>query len=373
METKIVIKTCHKYTCDICDYIASKKSSLDAHLLTAKHLKMSNGNENSKKNLQKYTCEICDYDTRHKHHMDAHLLSAKHLKTCIGNKKCKNSNENLQNHSCDICNKKYNSKGGLWKHQKKCEAIMDESDGITTQMFCDMLKQNNEFKALIIQKDLEAKQKDSEFKELIVEQNSQIVEQNSQIVEQNNKLIELVASKSAITNNTISNNCNNNNNFNLQFFLNDTCKDALNISDFINQLQIGVSDLEETGKLGYVEGISKIFINGLNQVETNLRPMHCSDSKREIIYIKNNNIWEKDNENKDLLTNAIKTVAHKNMAQIGIWAKQYPECMNSNSKYNNKYLDIVSNAMAGATLEETGKNYKKIAKNIAKETIICKM
>jgi hypothetical protein len=144
----------------------------------------------------------------------------------------------------------------------------------------------------------------------------------------------------------------------------------MNILDFVNQLQVGIKDLEETGRLGFAEGISKIFINGLKQININDRPIHCSDTKRETLYIKNNNEWNKETDDKFILTNALKHVAYKNMKQISEWTKEHPDYNNPDSKENDRYLQIVSESMAGSTKEETNKNYNKIIKNIARETVI---
>jgi hypothetical protein len=215
----------------------------------------------------------------------------------------------------------------------------------TPNMFMEMMKQNNE------------------FKELLVEQGKQLTEQNKQIIE--------LSSKPTTTNNN-NNTTNNNNNFNLNFFLNETCKDALNITEFVNQLHVGIKDLEETGRLGYADGISKIFINGLKQLEVNQRPVQCSDAKRETIYIKDKNQWEKDDDEKVKLTKAIRSVAHKNIEQISVWTGEHPEYMENNSKYNEKYMKLLYESMPGSTKEESDKNYKKIARNITKESIIGK-
>jgi hypothetical protein len=142
--------------------------------------------------------------------------------------------------------------------------------------------------------------------------------------------------------------------------------------DFVSQLQLGIKDLEDTGRLGFSEGISKIIINGLKQMDISDRPIHCSDSKREVVYIKDKNQWSKEDEDKTILTNAIKHVAHKNMKKISEWTKEHPEYNDSSSKQNDKYLKIVSESMSGSSQEETNKNYNKIIKNIAKETIIDK-
>jgi hypothetical protein len=160
--------------------------------------------------------------------------------------------------------------------------------------------------------------------------------------------------------------------FNLQVFLNETCKNAINISDFIDQLQVSISDLEETGRLGFAEGISKIFINNLKQMDIPDRPLHCSDVKRETIYIKDNNEWTKDSDDNPMLINAIKHVSNKNMKKINEWKKINPEHIDSSSKANDKYLKIICESMPGSTKEESDKNYKKIVKKIVKETVIDK-
>ena len=191
-----------------------------------------------------------------------------------------------------------------------------------------------------------------------------VIEQNQDLTKQ---MIELSKTPHSFINNSM---VNSNNKFNLNVYLNETCKDAMNIMEFVNQLQVGIKDLEETGRLGYAEGISKIFINGLNQINISDRPIHCSDSKREIVYIKDKNQWTKDDNNKSLLTNAIKYVAHKNMKQISEWTKCNKEYSDSSSKQNDRYQKIVSNSMNGLTVEETNKNYNKIIKNIVRETVI---
>jgi hypothetical protein len=191
----------------------------------------------------------------------------------------------------------------------------------------------------------------AEFKQLLIDQNKQMVE----------------LAKNAGHNN---NNTTNNNSFNLNIYLNETCKDALNIMDFVNQLQIGIKDLEETGRLGFANGISKIFIDGLKQIDINNRPVHCSDLKREILYIKNNNEWNKEDGERKVLTSAIKHVVNKNIKQIPEWTKVHPDFNDSDSKQNDKYLQIVMESMSGSSQEEANKNYNKIIKNIAKETVI---
>jgi hypothetical protein len=232
-----------------------------------------------------------------------------------------------------VCGKKYKYDSGYYRHKKKCSqepikySNYEEKIGYLTNVVLDVVKQNNEL--------------------------------TRQIIEMSTK--------------TNMSNCYNNNNnktFNLHFFLNEQCKDALNIKDFVESIQLQLSDLENTGRLGYVEGISKIFINNLEQLDTHKRPIHCSDLKREILYIKDENQWIKEGEDKGKIQKAIKQVANKNIMQITKWQKENPEYANSSSKKNDQYIQIVSNSMSGSTLEEQKSNIYKIIKNVAKEVVI---
>ena len=291
------------------------------------------------KSSAKYFCEICDFSTSRQSQYDRHLSTVKH--------------KNLQNptqistpnktNNC-ICGKKYSHSSTLYAHKKKCNMNLDKKENVETLVHY-LIKEN------------------AEFKQLLIDQNKQIYELSKNSIGTNN------ITPNIINNNTVNSN-NTNNKFNLNVYLNETCKDAMNIMEFVNQLQVGIKDLEETGRLGYAEGISKIFINGLNQINISDRPIHCSDSKREIVYIKDKNQWTKDDNNKSLLTNAIKYVAHKNMKQISEWTKCNKEYSDSSSKQNDRYQKIVSNSMNGLTVEETNKNYNKIIKNIVRETVI---
>ena len=188
-----------------------------------------------------------------------------------------------------------------------------------------------------------------------------------------NKIIEMSSIDKTTNNNNNNNSFNTTNNaFNLNFFLNETCKNAMNISDFVSSIKINLEDLEHTGRQGYIEGISKIIINNLNNLEQCFRPLHCSDQKREVLYIKDNNEWVKEANEKPILTKAIKTIANENIKQIKNWKDKYPDCTNSNSRKNDLYLKIVSNSMSGLTKEECDKNLNKIISNVAKQTVIQK-
>jgi len=282
-----------------------------------------------------FECKKCDYNTSRKSSYDKHLTTLKHIKLT-------NVNQNVAkscaiNWHCNTCNKQYKSRVGLWKHKKGCEPneyikINNETKEITPEMIIKLIEQNKELQQTLL-------------------------DQNKTIMNLANK---------AGTNNSF----NNNKTFNLQIFLNETCKDAINLTDFVNQIKITVGDLEETGKLGYAEGISKVFINNLKNIDYTQRPIHCSDSKRETLYIKNENQWQKDDEQKSNLTNAIKQVANKNIKQISEWQKINPNYSDPESKQNDRYMKIVLNSMSGSTKEESDKNYEKIVKNVVKEVII---
>jgi hypothetical protein len=142
--------------------------------------------------------------------------------------------------------------------------------------------------------------------------------------------------------------------------------------DFVESLQVQLKDLEETANLGYSEGVSNIFINGLNKLDVTMRPIHCSDAKRETLYIKDHDEWIKEDQSKTHITKAIKTVGKKNIQQIFEWQKKHPDYNDPDSRNNDKYLKMLYNVMNGSTDEEQIKNMDKIVKNIAKEVIIDK-
>jgi competence CoiA-like predicted nuclease len=245
-----------------------------------------------------FNCINCDFKCSKQSDWNRHILTAKHQKRQNFNNLEQNYAEKTPIFLCPNCNKSYKARTSLWYHKQKCnttncnDSLKCNSEfKITPQMFYDLLKQNNE-----LQK----------------------------------SLIELAKEKGP-TNNTIN---SNNKTFNLQVFLNETCKDAINLTDFVNQIQVSISDLEETGKLGYAEGISKVFIKNLNDIDYSNRPIHCSDSKRETLYIKDDNQWFKDDEQKTNLTKAIKQVAHKNIKQISEWQKLNPHYSEPESKQN---------------------------------------
>jgi len=204
-----------------------------------------------------------------------------------------------------------------------------------------------------------------ELRKFMMDQHKQMMEQQSQMMD--------IVSKSNVTNNIQTNsNCNNNNTFNLQFFLNEKCKDALNINEFVDSIKIQMSDLENFAHMDYANGISKILLKNFNNLDTYSRPIHCSDSKRETLYIKENNCWTKEEDDKPILKKAIKQVAFKNIKLINEWVKEHPGCQDPTTKQNVKYNKIVMNSMSGGTIEEQHDNLEQIVKNVTKAVVIDK-
>jgi hypothetical protein len=315
-------------------------------------------NNNVLKSLKNFVCESCDYNTSSKKDYNKHLSTDKHYRLTTGNNK-------IPEHIC-ICGKKYKFSSSLCKHKKTCDILINEyesdedkyeSDGdnetmpkLTPELLIEIIKQNKELQQALIDQN-------KGLQQAFIDQNKIIAELAEKSGSNNN------------SNNTTNTNCGNKT-FNLQVFLNETCKDAINMSDFVNQIQVSLSDLETTGKIGYAEGISKVFIKNLNEINYTDRPLHCSDSKRETLYIKEDNKWSKDDDKKSSLTKAIKQVANKNIKQISEWQKRYPDFSDPESKQSDKYMQIVLNSMSGSTKEECDKNYEKIAKNVIKEVVI---
>jgi hypothetical protein len=278
----------------------------------------------------RFFCEKCEYKTNKKSSFDSHLLSFKHNLTTPLLPTCKI-------YSCSNCSKSFIDRAGLWRHTKK----------ICSTPEINTLPNNTK-----------------QLTELVMK----LIDQNQELSKQ---LVELSKiSKPNTTNNTTNN--VNNNSFNLNFYLNDTCKDAININEFVDSLVLSVNDLEETARIGYANGISKIFINGLQKLDVSKRPLHCSDLKRNTLYVKNENQWIKETDEKPILTKAIKQVANKNIKNIFEWQKFNPEYNDPDSKQNDKYNKIICESMSGSTKEEQIKNYEKIVSNVVKEVVIDK-
>ena len=303
------------------------------------------------KNAKNLTCETCHFKCSKNSDYKRHLITAKHSMLQNASKMLqyaskKNATANKQQIKC-ICGQYYSHSSSYYRHKKKCDF------------------QHNDIEEIISSNEMTDK-------DLII----MLVKQNTKLMEQNTGLVDILKNNNGqqISNNinSLNNNNNNNKTFNLQFFLNETCKDAMNISDFVSNVKLELEDLEHAGRSGYVEGISNIVIKNLNKLEQHMRPLHCSDNKREVLYIKDNNEWTKETEEKPILTKAIKTIANENIKQISKWRQKYPDCTKSDSKKNDLYLKIVSNSMNGLTKEEGEQNINKIISNVAKKVSIDK-
>jgi len=292
--------------------------------------------KNGNLHFPKYYCDLCDYKCGKKYNWIKHLSTEKHkntLETKSGKIMAKSGN----NFECKICNKLYATKSGLWKHLKTCKIEEDE----------------------INMNDIDKK---DELIEYLVKENQDF----------KNLILEIIKKDTYNTNNSNNNINSNNKTFNLQFFLNETCKDAMNITDFVDSIKLQLSDLENVGRLGYVNGISKIIIKNLNALEETKRPIHCTDPKREILYVKDEDIWKKDNDNdRKCVKKAIKRIAYKNCKLIPEFREKYPDCNKSDSRYSDQYNKMIVEAMGGSGNNDEEKEYK-IIQNISKEVQINK-
>jgi hypothetical protein len=295
--------------------------------------------EKTKKNDKIFSCEKCDFNTCKKTDFYRHLLTQKHKNMCLAtNGNIQATYKNEKNIKCENCYKIYYDRSGLWRHKKKCKQannyVYDKSENCDKEFIMQLIKENNEFKNMMIK-----------FFENGTTHNTNI--------------------------NNINNINSNNKTFNLQLFLNETCKNAMNIMDFVNSIQLQLTDLEKVGELGYVEGISKIIINNLKLLDVTERPVHCSDMKREVLYVKDDNKWEKEETENPKIKKAIKCIANKNILLIPEWKQKYPDCNNSDSRKSDIINKIILESME-TNKEKTNKIIKKIAKEVGidKETNI---
>jgi hypothetical protein len=263
-------------------------------------------------------------------------------------------NENLpkicSDFVCKNCNKKYKDNSGLWRHKKKCNDGENISIDIPDAQKSDEI---NELKG---------------FMKYLMQENS---EMKTMMLEQSTMMLEVIKNGTvANSHNTISTNNSHNKAFNLQFFLNETCKDAMNITDFVESIKLQLSDLENVAEVGYVEGISNIIVNNLKKLDVTQRPVHCTDKKRETMYVKDQDTWEKDEENKQM-HKVVKKVTDKNARLIFKYKELHPDCMTYHSRFNDKYNKIIVESMGGSGDNMFEKEEKIIAK-VSKEVTVDK-
>ena len=351
------------FRCEACRFVSDNKKDYHRHTLSAKHSKRTGANTHAVilptsepitqplegENLPQFTVPFGSQPEGHAFTFDKSIYKY-----------------------CDKCGNKYHSKSGLWKHRKTCEFIpnvLPESSttvgvhGATPidlefkTMMMDMLKHNQEFQNKVI--------------EMMCSQQSLAVNAAATAAA---AAVASSAAAAPTTNYTNSNNYsgmtnsqNTNNTFNLQFFLNEQCKDAMNITDFASSIHLKVSDLDHFASIGYVEGMSKLFIDSLRETDVFKRPIHCSDARRETLYVKDADKWEREGPENTKITNAVRVVEHKNIMLVNEWAKQNPRCENSSTKENTQYIN-----MSRAVLDGDDKNIAKVIKKVAKEVVIDK-
>ena len=327
-----------------------------------------------------YSCIKCNFDTRNKKDFNRHLTTAKHKKVDTLNEFEPVSPQNPQPIACSICQKEYVSRSGIWYHQKKCkgpilempeppEATPTQEATQTPQPPQTTLPKPEEMMALMFEFMRDKIPDKSDQSHLILE----LVKQNSEfkdlLIEQNKQMMEL-ANKAGN-----NNNCNNttNNKFNLNVFLNETCKDAITMDDFINSIQVTREDFIHTGEFGFIEGISTTLMKNFRNMDLHTRPLHCTDLKRETVYIKNADKWEKDDADKTHLRKAVRGVAKKNMKEMWRWYNDSkPEVEQIGTDVCEKYFAYHKASLGGYGKEEDLKFEDKIIKNVLKDNQIDK-
>ena len=288
-----------------------------------------------------HACELCDYYTSSSKDFNKHLQTRKHLS--VSQATPSNTQATKPQIACENCNKFYNDRSGLWRHKNKglCVILQEQNQTV--------LNNNNNNNDVLVEYLLK---ENKEIKQMIIE----------------------LAKKDSYSNcnntNTITHTNSHNKAFNLNFFLNETCKEAMNIGEFVDSLKMELSDLERVGEKGYIEGITSIIVKNLKALDITKRPVHCTDKKRETIYIKDSDKWEKD-EDKSLMHKLIKRVVSKNMKMFPKYRDKHPDCTTYHSKFGDQYQKIIYESMGGKGDNDFEKN-EKIIKNVLKEVVVDK-
>ena len=329
------METTNNKICKCCNYITSDSANYKKHLLTAKHKKLFaiNGDcsECEKSTSVSYYCECCDFNTKNRYDFNRHNQTKKHqLSYIIFQKPDSTLSQPIEESTVSK----------VQQHTASNEQIVSNNNGIATDIVMELLKQNKEM------------------------QNS-LVEQNKEL---QNTILE-ISKQNKVVNTTTTNNITNNQ-FNLNLFLNEECKNALNIEDFINSLKLTVKDIEETGKLGYTQGITRIFVKALKDLDVNMRPFHCTDIKRETVYIKDQDNWEKENAEKTKLRNVLKQIARKNLMKLPEWQEKNPDFRYLDTPENEKFMQISLSSLGSEYQDEQEKMDDKIIRNVLKEVVL---
>jgi hypothetical protein len=300
-------KTSHKFYCEYCDYKCCKQSEYNKHTLTTKHKNLQNPTLNPTKKISK------------------------------------------TEYNCS-CGKAYKHSSTFYAHKKKCNGSSGTDSSVE-----------------VIDKD--------QLILMLINQNAELIKETTEfkniMLEQQNMMMKVIENGTNNTTNNITSNTNSHNKaFNLNFFLNETCKDAMNIMDFVDSIKLQLSDLEGVGELGYVEGISSIIVKNLKELDITQRPVHCTDKKRETMYIKDEDKWEKDEEKKKL-HKVVRKITCKNQNLIPTFKEKHPDCNTYHSKFSDQYNKIIIESMGGKGDNDYEKE-EKIIKNISKQVFIDK-
>jgi hypothetical protein len=311
--------------------------------------------EYSPNSPKKFICELCGYICRKQSDFDKHNLTRKHVNNY--NSLQKNGQMSPKKFVC-VCGNEYKFRQGLYNHQKKCK----NTSPVET-IVLEVLEPNV-VESTVLDSSLNEIKVLTELVIELVKNNTELQKQNQDFQKQ---VLEICKNNNTTINNNSTNTNSHNKTFNLQFFLNEECKDAMNMSEFINSIQLKLSDLENIGKNGYVEGMSNIIIKQLNDTDMYKRPVHCSDAKRETLYVKEENKWEKETQETKQMLTAVRGVNKKNYQLLTTWKETHPKCMDSKSNQSDEYMKIMSKVMDGD--EE---NINKVIKKVAKEVVIDK-
>jgi len=305
---------------------------------------------------QKYVCEMCDYNTSKKSNWNEHILTEKHKRLDLSVQQISNKRNPAVCYDCEICDVKcshpsiLNRHKTTKKHLKSSQVHEKSSRDSTTEI---LMKENQELRNLII-----------EQAKLYAENMNNSIVQNANVL---NKAIESCRPINNTINNS-NNTINNNNKFNINLFLNEQCKDAFNFTEFVNNIKISYQDLENNAQLGFVQGISKIFMDNLKQLDISERPIHCTDVKRETMYIKDEDKWTKEVDDSKL-QKAIQTVSYKSMGKLMEWKQENPDYQDADSEFSKRCLDMQRQSLAGSEREVY---YPKVIHALAKETMVDK-
>ena len=342
------------------------------------------------KNAEIFYCEKCDFKCSKKSNFNKHLTTAKHKMKQNETKKMPKNADSLHNFICEFCCDVFQSRTTLWRHKKNCKSNIKKSATLDKKSatldkksatFCkksatsekthtindaNMDKNDNESMYVGVINKLMTDNND--LRQFIMEQSKELQNQNIEHKRETNEILNKVMTMNKTQiNNTINGNINNNK-FNIQLFLHDKCQDAINFSDFIEKIEVTPQDLENNAQLGFVEGISKILVDNLKQMSIYERPIHCTDVKRETMYIKNDNNWNKE-ENGEKLRGAIQEVSRKSNVSLLDWKDKNPEHNDINSEFSERCIVIQQQCNAGVNRDNY---YPKVIKSIVKETAIDK-